>query len=180
MNGLFLIFALFCVLLNCYSRSGPFKRDGIVNPAAHYQRFRLNEFPQSHPFFQWYYFYFSDFDTKMHYALTLAYTSTASYVTFALIGAPRMNEKYSYIKYEKFPPNAFSFSTPFHVSISNVTDLHSMDGDSGTVLRLSGALLSNEPYFFDGNAFSQSAIVRYNLTLYRQHGWYGQEEFETG
>jgi len=151
---------------------------GIVNPEAHFQRFRRELYPQSRPFFQWWYFWVRDESTATHHAFyvhssfceaNLPCNQSGVFVMAAQVDAL---QGATWSRYERYNLSSLVAATKGqHIMVGDTFGLDA--SDDGNVIHLTGTL-SNHAATYRNVGIDQDTPISWNITLFRQFGWYAQ------
>jgi hypothetical protein len=180
MTRIAVLFMLICVACSCLAALNlpGTLFGGIVNPEAHFQRFRRELYPSSRPFFQWWYFWVRDESTAIHHALyvhssfcqaSLPCNQSGVFVMAAQVDA---SQGATWSRYERYNLSSLDATTKGqHVMVGESFRLDA--SDDGNTIRLSGAL-SNHAALYRNVGIDQNTPISWNITLHRQFGWYAQ------
>lgn len=161
----------------------PFSNDGVVNPPSFYQRYRRDEYPTDQPFFQWWYYYFSDFTNDKYYLVAFGIDEThmdTNQKYFAVtFGAVDVKGGVSWHKGERFDLSV--------INVTNYFDIKAVDSNGDLMYHIE--VLDNDTYHLTGSMTHNDALftcvgidcdtpVSFDLTLSRINGWYGQQDLE--
>jgi hypothetical protein len=151
---------------------------GVVDPKAHFQRFRRDLYPQSQPFFQWWYFWVRDESMGIHHAFYVHSSFCDSKVpcnqsgVFVLAAQVDATEGITWSRYERYNLSSLIASTEGqHVEVGSIFLLDA--SDDGNTIRLTG-VLSNHSATYRNVGIDQDTPISWNLTMHRQFGWYAQ------
>jgi hypothetical protein len=151
---------------------------GVVDPPAHFQRFRRELYPSSRPFFQWWYFWVRDENSGVHHAFyvhasfcqeSLPCNQSGVFVMAAQVDA-RQGTTWS--RYERYNLSSLVAATKGqHVMVGETFHLDA--SDDGNTIRLIGHL-SNDAAIYRNVGIDRNTPISWNITLHRQFGWYAQ------
>jgi hypothetical protein len=176
----FVLFTLLCITWTCLATVNlpGALFGGVVDPEAHYQRFRRELYPQSRPFFQWWYFWVRDESTGMHHAFYVHSSFCQANVpcnqsgVFVMAAQVDAQQGITWSRYERYNLSSLVASLKGqHVEIGDTFHLDA--SDDGNIIRLSG-VLSNTAAIYRNVGIDQNTAISWNITLHRQFGWYGQ------
>eukprot|EP01112_Ceratiomyxa_fruticulosa_P014065 TRINITY_DN4005_c0_g3_i1.p1 TRINITY_DN4005_c0_g3~~TRINITY_DN4005_c0_g3_i1.p1 ORF type:complete len:451 (+),score=65.59 TRINITY_DN4005_c0_g3_i1:100-1452(+) len=159
-----------------------FAADGIVNPSSYYQRFRQSEYPSDQPFFQWYYYFIKDLSTNNFWAISYIYdlfpsnaTSSGAYPMFLMINSTGQTH---FIRIQRYNPSEYVVSGDFNVNIAN--NQYSINVEDDDTYVLQGAMSGSDFFECSGCEWNFGLNgIKWDLTLNRIYGWYGQSDLET-
>jgi len=176
----FALFALICMAGSCHAALNlpGALLGGVVDPDAHYQRFRRELYPQSHPFFQWWYFWIRDESTGMHHAFYVHSSFCQSDLpcnqsgVFVMAAQVDAHQGITWSRYERYNLSSLAAATKGqHVDVDGA--FHLGASDDGNIIQLAGTL-SNRAAIYRNVGIDQNTAISWNITLYRQYGWYAQ------
>jgi hypothetical protein len=165
------------------AKDWPFADDGIVNPPAYYQRYRRDEYPADHPFFQWWYFYLADFANNRYiffsYTVDDTHNATDGNNVFSMtVGAVEVDTGARWQKSEFFPLDVFSVEDYFTLKASNDGQLmYGLDVINNDTYRLYG-MMNQTANVKVCQGIPIDTIITWNVTISRINGWYGQQDLE--
>lgn len=151
---------------------------GVVDPEAHFQRFRREMYPQSRPFFEWWYFWVRDESTGMHHAFYVHSSFCQVDVpcnqsgVFLMAAQVDANQGVTWSRYERYNLSSLVAATKGqHVEVSDAFLLDA--SDDGSIVRMSGSL-RNRAAIYRNVGIDQNVNISWDITLHRQFGWYAQ------
>jgi hypothetical protein len=151
---------------------------GVVDPEAHFQRFRRELYPQTRPFFQWWYFWVRDESTAMHHAFYVHSSFCPADVlcnqsgVFVMAAQVDAHEGTTWSRYERYNLSSLVAATKGqHVVVGDALQLHA--SDDGNTIHLTGTL-SNPTAIYRNVGIDSNTPIAWNITLHRQFGWYAQ------
>ena len=167
---------------------------GVLDPEAELQRYRGHEWPTTRPFFQWWYVWLRDEQAGEHVALCISMSRCAveketdagcvqrqgSYSLFANFG---QDDGFRLARYERHPIGAFVADKHTQRAAivgangpqSPAVSIEAAD-EAGNVVTMAGLADESATWRTQGCDAGACAGASYNLTFYRDLGWYGQEQ----
>lgn len=156
--------------------------DGVVNPDPYYERYRNDEYSDSNPFFQWWYFTIKDLETNRYFAFDYSISDCASDLTnegtYMMFSMVDKSQNINFHKYERFPLSSFLVSNDFdiQVPVDNVVDygIEIIDSDTYHVT----GRMDNYASVWTAINCDPNLFIEWDLTIHRIYGWYGQQDCE--
>lgn len=157
-----------------------YDNDGVVNPDSNYQRYRGNEYSTDSPFFQWWYFCIKDLANNTYwafdYSLSRTVTNKTNEGSYMMFCSVDKQTDTNFQKYEKFPISSLTVNNDFDVKITNTNyAIHVINNDTYHVT----GTMNNTGNVWYANGCPDNLYVKWDLTIYRIFGWYGQQDAES-
>jgi hypothetical protein len=162
-----------------------YEDDGVVDPESYYQRYRVDEYPDTEPFFQWWYYTIKDLQNDRYWAISYGMMDCVEDLTNegASVGFATVDKTTTPVtRLHKI--ESYSLST---LEVENYFDVQY--NDEG-VVNFEIEVINDDTYHIRGKMVNPDHVVlaegcsadlyiEWDLTLYRIFGWYGQQDCES-
>jgi hypothetical protein len=173
--------------------------DGLVNPEMYYMRYRLDEYDPSDPFFQWWYYTIKDLGDDVYFAFDLSQSiclnpagnktdNTGTYIMFSMIDRAKGTQFHQYDRYSLDDMEVDNVTEPgrdgLKIRAPREEVKYSIDFIDHDTYRVVGEMAATEKWCALGTLDNvpidpnRGVMVRWDLTIHRLYGWYGQHDIE--